>query len=227
MLGKETQDQLSESSGGQTGKIDDLEVLLKPYGKAQNDTGAHPEVTVYEGQTIDGAPTRACRIGYLAPLAEAEKVLFKSVGIVSRKDGVIPGFPKPLTLHTYDVKAGIYNRLTILTDKSPKQQVVSLAFKSESINWHPPCPPFVKPARDWHTYDYVGTANRGNPGIVIDARVKDMRASGHYIIANTSFHVAPLVETFDRIRPNDTTTWYVPEPLINMILDRIAKQLRK
>jgi hypothetical protein len=225
---------VTESTGGQTRKIDDLSALLSAYGTASADTAAHPDVTVYEGPAIDRPGD--CRIAYLTPLAAAEQALFsKDHGISSVMKAVAPGFPDGLSIHSYDVKAGIYNRLYIVTDYSKVQQVVCLVLKAENLHWIPASPPFVKIERDWHTFDYVNTMNRGQPKMIIDTRVNDLRKRGHFIIANSSGsngvhpkNILPpgIVEKPAGGTVNETATWYAPEPLINLILYCISRQNR-
>lgn len=224
---------LTQGAGGQTMKMRDLQALLSGYGVAEADTAPHPEVTVYEGSPMDAALGQSCRVAYLMPLDKAEGVLFKNRGIVTATRAVAPGFPDGLFIHTYDVKAGIYNRLCILTDSAkPQNQVVSLLLKAESANWYPPSPPFKKLERDWHTHDYLNTENRGQPGIVIDTRVNDLRPRGRYIVVNITGGFAPpeilppgIVIKPARNSPKTNATWYVPEPLIKLILHALSKQL--
>ncbi|MDR3403985.1 MAG: hypothetical protein P4L99_15925 [Chthoniobacter sp.] len=146
----------TQGSGGQTMKMADLLALVSKYGKAEADLAVHPDITVYEGQVIGGGAGEKCRISYLMPLDRAEALLMKSKGLSTDSRAVAPGLPDGLFLHTYDVRAGIYNRLCIVTDsRKPVQQVVSVILKAEGVNWYPPSPPFVKIKRDWHTFDYV------------------------------------------------------------------------
>jgi hypothetical protein len=222
---------LTEASGGQSIKMEDLKTLLSGYGSAESDTGPHPDVTVYAGPTMDSGLSQNCRITYLMPLAQAEALLFRSRGIVTVSRAVAPGFPDGLFIHTYDVKAGIYNRLCILTDSAqPQQQVVSLLLKAEGVNWYPPSPPWKKLERTWHTNDYMNTDNKGQPGIVIDTRVNDLRAQGRYIVINTTGGTRPAVWPSEVVKPaksspKEDSTWYVPEPLIKLMLFSLSQQL--
>ena len=127
----------AQSRGGQSGKIDDLVALLSGYGTPEADVAPHPDTVVYEGPVMDGPG--ACRIMYLTPLVEAEKMLFtKGKGMASGGKAVAPGFPDGLFLHQYEVKVSFYNRLTIVTDcAKPQEQVVSMQLKNERENWHP------------------------------------------------------------------------------------------
>ncbi len=217
----------AQSRGGQSGKIDDLVFLLSAYGTPGADTAAHPEATVYEGPQMDGTGT--CKIAYLTPLEEAKKALFnRAPGPVSGSKAVAPGFPDGLFLYQFDIKCGVYNRLTIVTDSAkPQPQVVSLQFKNERQSWHPTH--FKEVARDWHTYDYVNARNRGQPGIVIHTRVNDLRKPSHYIVANMAFGIPPQTGGWVQVnsRPNETSTWFLPEPLIGLILFSATNQQAK
>ena len=119
-------------------KMKDLQYLLSTYGKADRDIDPHPDVTVYEGSPLDTSLGQNCRITYLMPLVQAERLLFKSRGIVTGGRAVAPGFPDGLFMQIYDVRAGIYNRLIILTDTA--SQVVSLEFKAEGVIFYPDTP---------------------------------------------------------------------------------------
>jgi hypothetical protein len=207
-------------------KIDDLRALISAYGAAEADLAEHPDVTVYDGPVVGGGNGERCRLTYLMPLDRAEALLMKERGLATESRAVAPGLPDGLFLHTYDVKAGIYNRLCIVTDsRKPVQQVVSLLFKGEAVNWYPPSPPFVKLHRDWHTSDYVNTENRGQSNLRIDTRVNDLRAKGGYIVVNTTGGDLPdqiplsgIVFKPARFSPKEVATWYVPEPLVKLIL---------
>lgn len=232
-LSDKTSGHLTESSGGQTQKMQDLKLLLADYGAPAEDVSPHPEVTVYEGPTMDSGLSQSCRITYLMPLPKAEALLFKSRGTVTVARAVAPGFPDGLFIHTYDVKAGIYNRLCILTDSAkPEHQVVSLLLKAEGVNWYPPSPPWKKIERNLHTHDYLNTENKGQPGQMIDTRVNDLRGSGHYIVVNMTGGTRPAAWAGEVVKPagaspKQDSTWYVPEPLIKLILYSLAQQLRQ
>lgn len=220
---------VTQGSGGQGMKMDDLRALLSLFGTAEADVAAHPDVTIYEGPVLDGTQSRQCRITYLMPLGDAEKALAINRGMASGSRAVAPGFPDGLFLHTYDIRAGIYNRLIVVTDSAkPVRQVVCMLLKGESENWHPL---HFKPIeRDWHTYDYVNAMNRGQRGIAIHTRVNDLRGSGRFIVVNTAFGNPPptgIGWVKVAYRPAETSTWYVPEPLIKLILFSLSKQLNR
>jgi hypothetical protein len=222
---------LTEAAGGQTLKMADLLALLSGYGTARNDTAPHPDVTVYNGPTMDSGGHQTCRITYLMPLSQAEALLFSNRQIPTVTPAVAPGFPDGLFIHTYEVSAGIYNTLCILTDHAqPEPQVVSVELKADAVNWYPPSPPFRKIERDWDTYDYINTENKGQPSIKIDTRVDDFRANGHFIVANMTGGTRPAIWPWElrkpaTAKPRQDSTWYVPEPLINLILYSLSQQL--
>ena len=215
---------VTQSSGGYSMTMDDLAVLLANYGKAERDVAAHPDTVVFDGPVMD-SQRDSCRIMYLTPLAEAEKALFKQVGLVAHSDAVLPGFPEGLQLHRYDVDWVLpppgprYKQLTIVTDL--RQQVVAMQFKEPARNWHPV--PWKEVRRDWHTYDFVNMRTRAvrQP---IHMRVLDQREKEHLIVVNIAFGVLPpqaehgarWVE--DRARPGETSTWFLPEPMIKLAL---------
>lgn len=232
VLASEWSGHLSQGSGGQTMKMADLQALLSGYGSPELDVAAHPEVTIYAGPTMDSGGSQSCRVTYLMPLDKAEAVLFRSRGISTVSKAVAPGFPDGLFIHNYDVKVGIYTRLSILTDSAkPVAQVVSLLLKAPNANWYPAAPPWKKLERAWHTHDYMNTENKGQPGLVIDTRVYDRRSEGGFLIVNTTGGSwPPLPEMLfkpARSSPKETTTWYLPQPMIKLILHCLSKQAGK
>ncbi len=225
---------LDQASGGQTAKINDLQVLLTPYGVAELDTGPHGNSFAYDGPPMDPSKGAHCRIPYLMPLDQAEAILLRGRGLVSETRAVAPGFPDGLFINAYDVRVSIYNRLYILTDGAqPVKQVVSVLLKAEGVHWYPPSPPFRKIERDWHTFDYMNARNRGNPRNVIDTRVNDLRQAGKFIIVNTTGgyrgpYIPPPGELVKSPpdSPKEASVWYVPEPMINLILYSISQQMK-
>ena len=205
--------QLSQAHGGKSAMMEDLEFILSKYGQPENDVAAHPDVTIYQGPSPGGGVAGDCRITYLMPRDKAESLLFRNRGIVSRKTAVAPGFPPGLVIHTYDIRFRIYNRLYLVVDQA--DQVVTLEFKSENT-FAPGNPPTWKlMERDFSTFDYINTENRGRRGIKIWTHV--MRPPGaSYIVVNMA-----------ATQFNETTTWYVPDPLIRQILYHLGQDLRK
>ena len=231
VLARNWDGKIGEGAGGQTMKRDDLRALLTDYGKPEADLAAHPEVTIYEGPRLDGS-LEPCRLPWLTPLAKAEALLLGRHGLSTTTPAVAPGFPAGLTLHTYDIHSLIYNRACLVTDGAhPQPQVVAVLLKGEGVNWYPSSPPWVKIPREWHTFDYVNAQNRAQPIQAIDTRIQDRRPEDHFIVVNTTGGIASteIAEPGIVIRPaqaspKETTTWYLPEPLIRLILFTLGRQ---
>jgi hypothetical protein len=205
--------QLSQAQGGKSAMMADLEFILSKYGKPENDTAAHPDVTIYDGPSPGGGVKGTCRITYLMPRAKAEALLFRNRGIVSRKAAVAPGFPPGMIIHTYDIRFLIYNRLYLMVDQA--DQVVTLEFKSENT-FAPAQPPlWTLIDRDFSTFDYINTENRGTRKVRILTHVQRPPGAS-YIVVNMA-----------ATRINETTTWYVPDPLLRQILFHIGEDKRK
>jgi len=227
MLSRDWAGGVTMGAGGQTAKLDDLRFLLSDYGTPSDDVGPHPEAVVYDGPPMDPSLGDNCRITYLMPLDQAERLLMKDKGMASHAKAVAPGFPDGLQVHTYDIKFGHFNRLTIMTDMArPMPQVVSMQFKNERENWH--ALSFKRIERDWHTYDYINARNRAQPKINITQRVNDQRAKQHNIVINIAFGDSPKngsewIQV--AYRPSETSVWYLPEPMIKLILYSLSKQL--
>ena len=217
---------VTEAAGGHGNELEDLTTLLTPYGTAEKDTDAHPEMLIYPG------------IKYLAPLAEAEKVFFgdsrPSKSVATKL--AIAGFPEGLSFASYDIHLGIYNRLFLVFDLA--QQVVSVELVGEDVLFVPPSPPFVLIESEWRVYDYINDRIKGQSRIVIDGRVNDLRANGFIIFHTTGTRQqrwsrqipAPGITAkppTSEIHPKQATTWYVPKPLINLILYCVGKYGRK
>jgi hypothetical protein len=182
------------SSGGHSLDIRDLGRLLRDYGKPGEDLAPHPEVKIDRGVT------------YLMPLAQAEQRLgLDSHALKTRARVACAGFPDGLTYIGYDVKAGIYQRLYIVTDLA--DQVVCIEYVAPNVVDAPPSPPWRVMPGEWHVYDYVNDRTKGQPRIEIDTRVLDRRNDGQFIVVNTTGRAV-----------NQTATWHVPQPLINLIL---------
>ena len=76
----------------------------------------------------------------------------------------------------------------------------------------------------------MNTENKGQPGIKIDTRVLDLRRRGHYIVVNMTGGTKPrvipeIVLNPARAHPEVVATWYVPEPLIKLILYSLKTQM--
>jgi hypothetical protein len=188
------------SSGGHSLDLRDLGWLLKDYGQAGDDLGPHPEVKIEGGVT------------YLMPQRQAEKLLgLDSHGMKTSAKVACAGFPDGLSYTSYDVKKDIYDRLYLVTDLA--DQVVCLQYVASNEVQRPSVPPWRFIDKDWHVYDYVNNRTKGQPRIRIDTRVLDRRSEGGFIVVNTTGEAV-----------KQSARWYVPQPLINLILYCTAKR---
>ena len=191
---------LPPSSGGHSLDMRDLGWLLKDYGQAGDDLGPHPEVKIEGGLT------------YLMPQRQAEKVLgLDSHAMKTSAKVACAGFPDGLSYTAYAVKKDIYDRLYLVTDLAG--QVVCLQYVATNEVQRPSVPPWRFIDRDWHVYDYVNDRTKGQPRIRIDTRVLDRRGEGGFIVVNTTGEAV-----------KQSARWYVPQPLINLILYCTAKR---
>ena len=203
---------LSQAQGGKSIVMDELGKVLKDYGTAENDTKAHPDAIIYKGpQLTEGGSSNAV-VKYLMPLNEAEGQLLPRTGIVSRRDAVVPGFPPGMSLHAYDVRYGVYNRMIIVTDQAA--QVVALQIKTETKDdpTIPTEPEWRKVLEPMSTSDFINT--RTGDGWF--AGVKDLRKKEKRIIIDTT------------ARPGKgECVLFIPVPMINLCLYHIEQDLRK
>jgi len=137
-------------------------------------------------------------IRYLTPQAEAARLL-GAAGITTSHKIACGGFPDGLSYTSYDGKwEGMFNRLYLVTD--PAHQVVCLEFVAETPRKivHPP--PWVRVTVTRHVLDYV------------NAMVKGQRGSPETWLYNTGSGL--VIDTVS----HQTARWYVPKPLIDLIL---------
>ena len=60
--------------------------------------------------------------------------------------------------------------------------------------------------------------------------MNDLRKRGGYIVVNMAFGIPPPVPPMwvqVACRPTETTTWYVPEPLIKLSLFTLSQQTNR
>lgn len=191
----------------------DLRAILKNYGEPKDDVDLHPEAEVFPG------------IRYLTPLAQVVDALskqFGSLGIGLEVPIATEGFPLGLYFKKFDKNGNSkadFKHLYTLSDKPG--QVIGVAFSGVHQ-------PFVKPGT---VFTYIpGTRFREN---LIDGKangnrsvfVSDNRKSGSYVIVHSMppfFREQDPTASIPAERLIDGTgksyTWYVPQPLVNLIL---------
>ncbi|MCP5542410.1 MAG: hypothetical protein H7A49_00745 [Akkermansiaceae bacterium] len=201
---------LSQAQGGKSRVMGDLQSVLRPYGKASEDTGPDPKSFIYKGPALyPGGPK--IEIPYLMPFGKALSLLVQRPGPSSRRPAVAPGFPPGMIVYEYDLnpRFGVYNRLFVVVDQA--DQMVALQIKSETKN-DPKIPtlpewkPAVMPNRS--TSDFIEPKTGGAACHVLDIRGKekciviDLEAGGETLL-------------------------FLPQPMINLCLFHIEQDLRK
>lgn len=172
----------------------DLRAILQSYGKPEADLGLHPDAQIFPG------------IAYLTPLKAVETALAKqfggSPGLSSEFSIATEGFPKGLKFRKYDrgsLKIGDNTQLYLLIDGA--NRVISIAFTGRGAAAFVPQP--------FPTFTPIPGARSRNDLIdksesAAQAAVADARGSGKFVVVYTV--------------GKRNITWYVPEPLINLIL---------
>ena len=182
----------------------DLRAILQAYGEPKDDLGLHPDVEVFPG------------IRYLTPLNEAVDKLSKVVGPLTLGLEIpiaTEGFPLGLNFKKYD-KSGSskadFKHVYLLLDK--KAQLVSIAF----MKVHGPFVNVVEPPFVW----IPGRRFREN---LIDKKdgtscvwVRDARERGKYVVVHSIPRLTSAGPIYDQ--SGTSYTWYVPQPMINLIL---------
>ena len=192
----------------------DLRAILKNYGEPRDDVDLHPEAEVFPG------------IRYLTPLKQALAALskqFGASGIGLEVPIATEGFPLGLFFKKFDKngdsKADFKHPYT-LSDK--QGQVIGVAFAGVHQ-------PFVKAGTPPFTF-IPGRRFRQN---LIDGKapgdrrvfVSDNRRSGNFVIVHSMPPFFPEPDPTVPIPPENlrdgtgtSYTWYVPQPLVNLIL---------
>ena len=172
----------------------DLRACLAAYGKPAADLALHPDAEVFPG------------IPYLSPLKTVEAALSKqlggSLGLASEFTIATEGFPLGLKFRKYDrgsLRMGDNTHLYLLVDGA--YRVIGTVFTGRNAPpFVPqPFPPFVPVASPLHRDDLIDKSDGGARGSVADARDR-----GKFVVVY--------------LQGKRNLTWYVPEPLINLIL---------
>ena len=176
----------------------ELHEILRGYGQPSQDLLPHPNVFVFPGIT------------YLMPIAQAVEVFSTSYMCreAPRRQEVCDALPAGLFFRRYDIQAGNYQELTIVFDRA--DQVVALSFRSKTKS-----PPFAPPEipefklvlDNGYVSDFIDYNRR--PGS--QTWVADARELGGYVVAYT-------------VSGNQTITWYLPQPVISLLLFATAPE---
>lgn len=172
----------------------DLRACLAAYGKPAADLALHPDAEVFPG------------VPYLSPLKTVEAALSKqfggSPGLASEFTIATEGFPLGLRFRRYDrgsLKIGDNTHFYLLVDGS--YRVIGTVFTGRNAPpFVPqPFPPFVPVASGLQLSDLIDKTGGGSRASVADARSR-----GKFVVVY--------------LAGKRNLTWYVPQPLINLIL---------
>ena len=194
---------LEQGKGGFGIQIDELGQILKPYAVPENDLAAHPEMTIYSGPSPSGGGD--CTITYLMKRDKAVELLLGRAGLSLKLKAVAPGFPPGLSIYNYDRKFWDYDHLTLVVDAA--DQVVTLQFKSDTKA-------FGYLDGKWPYFNFR-TLNFINLKVADGVRIQVRgRKDGN----------EPVVVNSDHRRLNETVTWFVPKPLVRLILFNVQEK---
>lgn len=200
---------LSQSSGGKSRVLKDLQSVLSDYGSAEEDTKPHPDALVYRGSAMyPGGPEIS--IPYLMPRGKALGLLVQRPGLVSPRPALAPGFPPGMISYEYDIRYGVFNRLFVVVDQA--DQVVALQVKAETRN-----DPTIPTLPEWKqvqmpmnsTSDFIEPRTGVAAAYVLDRRAKEKRIIIDLEVGSME------------------TLLFLPEPMIKLCLFHIAQDLRK
>lgn len=192
--------------------MEDLNKLFGAVAKASANLSGDPSIEIYQG------------VPYLTPFQQA----LKSLGITSRPPSKVliatPGFPRD-SFYYYAVDGrfeGQYNRMYVVTDKA--DQVVSVQLVDESPRDE--TVPFPSDY-DWSTYNFVNARSKAMSKLKIGHRVfgkdrtqwKTETIPSHVKMFRVdSFLINPSDRSTQAADMKEKVRWYVPRPLVELIL---------
>jgi len=187
---------LMSSEGGGSETIADLKRLLSHSGRASND------LSTSGGDIYRGVP-------YLASLADAKKAFAVDGQMDSRDEEACPGFPQGLSYYSYDGNfEGHFNRLYIVTDMKNQVCMINLVDEHPS-NANIPRDP------NWHAYNFVNARVKAKKDMLIEHKVS---SRGDHFRVDSSLYDPDLGKVLE------TSRWYLPQTMINLILFCVQQQ---
>lgn len=213
--------------------MQELATLISPFAKPARNTAPSPGLKIFEGVT------------YLMPYEEARKILNLNQRMVPKSMIESAGFPRSsLYVYAFDgTFEGHFNKLYLMTDKA--DQVVSVHLVAGS----PKRDLVDAPARptDWHTYNFVNARAKAVPSLWIGHKQfyqergqwSEYRPTGSYqqvvqsagLLRIDSVLIDPNSRRDDDYRDAnwralEAVRWYVPQPLMELILHCIRNAKR-
>lgn len=143
-------------------------------------------------------------VHYLEPLESAQKKLGLGTKWSARNTIATPGLPQTLFWITYDGRfEGHFNQLELIVDRS--NQVVSVQLVDEHFHG------IYRENSGWHTYNFVNMRVNGSSRQSVASSAEGYNNGGAII------HSELLGGS------GQNTRWYVPKPLVSLILHCIEK----
>lgn len=212
---------------GGTATINDLGRLFGTLAKPNADLSATTDAAIYD------------QITYLMPVRQAIESLKLNVRVPSKVLIACPGFPRD-SLYYYAIDGrfeGTYNRMYLVVDRA--DQVVSVELVDETpklTGWH------SHEDQGWHTYDFVNARAKALSTLRVEQHVALWTVT-KFEENNDIFAFAPIISTKNagwkvaRVDSALLTTdkygqaktskqnsrWYVPRPLVELILTCVQK----
>lgn len=193
---------LDKAEEGQIDFRKSLKKILIGYAEAKANRAENPKMLVYQGSMMDTHSTMTS-IHWLMPLEEAERALFKKIPVARTSERVASGFPNGLSLRIYDVRAGIYDTLTLVIDRA--DQVVALQLNANKEHWAPR-------TKDWKSLgvypvaDFIQLVRKDSATFI-----RDLRAANAGVVVNNA-----------TVGNTGTATLYIPTPLIGCLLANLG-----
>lgn len=191
-----------KADAGQQEFRDSLKRILAGYGEAKANRAENPQMLVYQGSMMDAHSTMTS-VHWLMPIEDAEKALFKTTPNARTAEGVKSGFPNGLSLRTYDVRAGIYDTLTLVIDRA--DQVVALQLNAQKEHWAPRTKDW-KPLGVYPVADFIHGTRKDSATFI-----RDLRAANAGVVINNA-----------TVGNTGTATLYIPTPLVGCLLANLG-----
>lgn len=217
-------------SGSSSSTVDDLGRLFSAVAKPAANISADPSILVYD------------EIAYLTPLETALKTLRLPARRGSKSAVTCAGIPRDsLYYYTFDgAFDGKYNKMYIVVDRA--DQVVSIALVADGEN-RTVAASAISP---WKTFNFIDSRTRsmssqqithklyfqdGNAWTPVFYNVDDVpnpkaADASMFRIDSTLASAVKRGSTISSYRLQESARWYVPKPLVELILSCTQKSTR-
>lgn len=208
------------SSATQGGEMmrKDLALLFGGAGAASESAEGDPSVVLFAD------------VPFLSPLAVARKRLQLDSSTPSVTKVTSPGLPLgSFSAHAFSgVFAGGFNRLYLITDNA--NQVVSVLLVDENTRQRTSD---LADSMGYHTYNFIGGRVKGSNELVVKHQLATSAPRGVAVVESmlidpddraapakpsTTTRTAPASRTARTGKVMERSRWFVPEPVVNLIL---------